>query len=136
MMADIKGVIKAMPVTGILLLIGGLAIAGMPPFNIFLSEFLVMTAGFGAGQFLAAAVMVLLLVVVFAGFLRHMVTIVFGSPSSGKQFPAVSGSRTDGMGALAIAPMIILAALVIVLGFYIPQPLQTLIRDAVQVFNQ
>jgi hypothetical protein len=32
--------------------------------------------------------------------------------------------------------MAILVALVIVLGFYIPQPLQTLIRDAVQVFGQ
>jgi hydrogenase-4 component F len=136
MMADIKGVIKVMPVTGVLLLIGGLAIAGMPPFNVFLSEFLVMTAGFGAGQFLAAAIMILLLVIVFAGFLRHLVPMVFGSPPAGKEVPAESGSRTDGMGALAIAPMVILAAFVILLGLYIPQPLQTLIRDATQVFNQ
>ena len=44
-MAEIRGIIKVMPVTGALLLVGGLAIAGMPPFNIFLSEFLALTVG-------------------------------------------------------------------------------------------
>jgi hydrogenase-4 component F len=108
----------------------------MPPFNIFLSEFLVMTAGFGTGQFLVTSVMIILLVVVFAGFLRHLVPMVFGNPASGKAVPTEKGTGTDGMGAFAVVPMLILAALVIVLGFYIPQPLQTLIRDATQVFAQ
>jgi hydrogenase-4 component F len=135
-MVEIKGIVKVMPVTGTLLLLGGLAIAGMPPFNIFLSEFLVMTAGFGTGQFLVTSVMIILLVVVFAGFLRHLVPMVFGNPASGKAVPTEKGTGTDGMGAFAVVPMLILAALVIVLGFYIPQPLQTLIRDATQVFAQ
>ena len=135
MMAEIRGIIKVMPVTGVLLLIGGLAIAGMPPFNIFLSEFLVLTAGFGTGQFVVVSTMILLLVVVFAGFLRHLVPMVFGSPPPGKTTTSDEGAGPDGMGVLAIVPMLILAALVIILGFYIPQPLQTLIRDATQVFN-
>ncbi len=40
------------------------------------------------------------------------------------------------MGVLAVVPMLVLAALVIILGFYVPQPLQTLIREATQVFSQ
>ena len=81
--------------------------------------------------------MILLLVVVFAGFLRHLVPMVFGSPSRREGGPlAERGRETDGMGVLAVVPMAILVALVVVLGFYIPQPLQTLIRDAVQVFGQ
>ncbi len=91
MMAEIKGIIKVMPVTGVLLLIGGLAIAGMPPFNIFLSEFLVLTAGFGTGQFVVSSAMILLLVVVFAGFLRHLVPMVFGSPPPGKTITSGRG---------------------------------------------
>jgi hydrogenase-4 component F len=136
-MTEIKGVIKTMPVTGALLLVGGLAIAGMPPFNIFMSEFLVMTSGFGSGQFIAASLMILLLVVIFAGFLRHLVPMVFGTPNA-PGMAAVAGARPreDDAGKLAILPMAILALLVIVLGFYIPLPLQTLIRDAVQVFGQ
>src|SRR5208282_1977898 len=133
---EIRGVIKTMPVTGAFLLIGGLAIAGMPPFNIFLSEFLVMTAGFGAGQFLATSIMILLLVVVFAGFLRHLVPMVFGSPASGRALPSEKGPGPDGVGILAVIPMLILAGLVVLLGFYVPEPLQTLIRDAAQVFGQ
>jgi hydrogenase-4 component F len=136
-MAEIKGVIKTMPVTGALLLVGGLAIAGMPPFNIFLSEFLVMTSGFGTGQFLAGSLMILLLVVIFAGFLRHLVPMVFGSTKRpGRAVPADARPGEDRAGKLAILPMAILVGLVIILGFYIPQPLQTLIRDAVQVFGQ
>jgi hydrogenase-4 component F len=136
-MTEIKGVIKTMPLTAAFLLVGGLAIAGMPPFNIFLSEFLVMTSGFGSGQFLAASLMILLLVVIFAGFLRHLVPMVFGSPEGpGWAVSADERLGEHGEGKLAILPMGILLALVIVLGFYIPQPLQTLIRDAVQVFGQ
>ena len=45
-MSKIKGIIRSMPVTGILFLIGGLALVGMPPFNIFLSEFMILSSGF------------------------------------------------------------------------------------------
>jgi len=135
-MSEIRGVIKTMPLTGAVLLVGGLAIAGMPPFNIFLSEFLVLTSGFGGGQFVAASLMLLLLVVIFAGFLRHLVPMVFGSPKGPGLVLTASegpGERGAGLSVLAIG---VLVALVVVLGLYVPQPLQTLIRDAVQVFGQ
>jgi hydrogenase-4 component F len=135
-MTEIRGVIKVMPVTGTLLLIGGLAIMGMPPFNIFVSEFLVLASGFAGGHFIAASAMVLLLVVVFAGFIRHLVPMVFGSPKVTGAFTAEATKGKDHAGALAILPMAVLAALVVILGFYVPQPLQTLIRGAVQVFGQ
>ncbi|MCC2686227.1 MAG: NADH-Ubiquinone/plastoquinone, partial [Paenibacillaceae bacterium] len=35
----IKGVVRAMPFTGVLMMIGALAIVGTPPFGIFTSEF-------------------------------------------------------------------------------------------------
>ena len=136
-MAEIRGIIRVMPVTGALLLCGGLAIAGMPPFNIFVSEFLVITSGFGGGQFLASSVMLLLLVVIFAGFLRQLVPMIFGNPKdSGMAVPTDAMTQRDDMGAMALLPMVVLAILAIILGFYMPQPLQTLIRDAVQVFGQ
>ncbi|HUI01384.1 MAG TPA: hydrogenase 4 subunit F [Nitrososphaerales archaeon] len=132
-MSEIRGVIKVMPFTGALLLVGGLAIVGMPPFNIFASEFLALTSGFAGGQFMAASAMILLLVLVFAGFIRQLVPMVFGSPSSDRSAPLGSTERKDDMGMLAVLPMVILATIVVVLGFYMPQPLQTLIRDAVHV---
>lgn len=41
---DVRGVWKAMPVTGSILAIGGLALVGSPPFNIFMSEFIILWA--------------------------------------------------------------------------------------------
>jgi len=137
MMADIKGVVKAMPFTAVLMIIGGLAIVGLPPFNIFASEFLVLTAGFGDGQFLAVSLMIVLLALVFAGFMRHLVGMAFGSPKeTGRVVQDLPLAGHGDSGPMAIVPMVILAAVVVVLGFYMPQPLQTLIRDAVQVFGQ
>ncbi len=136
-MEEIRGVIKVMPITGTLFLIGGLAIAGMPPFNVFLSEFLVLASGFGSGQFLVTSLMLLFLVVIFAGFLRHLVPMMLGNPNESRTIvPAEKDIQTREMGLLAIIPVATLAIFVIVLGFYVPQSLQTLIRDATQVFAE
>lgn len=121
-MLKIKGIIKVMPVTGVLFLIGGLALVGIPPFNIFLSEFMILSTGFKSGQFIATSIVILFLIVTFAVFLRHLIKMVFGNPSS--------EMKKDDMGKLAIIPMVILGSLVIILGFYIPVQLQTLVQNA------
>ncbi len=139
-MSDIKGIIKIMPVTGVLFLIGGLAIVGMPPFNIFVSEFLILSSGFGSGQFIASALVIAFFVVIFAGFMRHLIRMVFGQPKlSGRGSALPQGGdamRKDDMGLFAVIPMIVLAALAIILGLYIPQPLQTLANNVMDVFDQ
>ncbi len=126
-MSKIKGIIKVMPITGALFLIGGFALVGMPPFNIFLSEFLVLSSGFQSGQFLVTMIVIAFLVITFAVFLRHLIKMTFGNP--------VSEMKKDDMGNLAIIPMIILASLVIIFGFYIPEQLQTLVHNASSIIN-
>lgn len=126
-MSKIKGIITVMPVTGALFLIGGFALVGMPPFNIFLSEFLVLSSGFQSGQFLVTMIVIAFLVITFAVFLRHLIKMVFGSP--------VVEMKQDDMGKLAVIPMAILASLVIIFGFYIPNQLQTLIHNASSIIN-
>src|SRR5574338_1567209 len=126
-MSKIKGIIKVMPVTGILFLIGGLALVGMPPFNVFLSEFLILSSGFESGQFIATSLVILFLIVTFAVFLRHLIKMIFGNPSS--------EMKKDDMGKLAIIPMAILASLALILGIYMPVQLQTLIHDASVIIN-
>jgi hydrogenase-4 component F len=126
-MSKIKGIIKVMPVTGILFLIGGLALVGMPPFNIFLSEFLILSSGFESGQFIATSIVILFLIVTFAVFLRHLIKMIFGNPPS--------EMKKDDMGKLAIIPMAILASLVIILGVYMPAQLQILVQNASVIIN-
>ena len=126
--SKITGIIKVMPVTGVLFMVGGLALVGMPPFNIFLSEFLILGAGLKSGQFLATSVIILFLVVTFAVFLRHLIRMVFGNPS-----PEI---KNESMGKLAIIPVVILGSLVFILGVYIPEQLQTLVHNASAIINQ
>ena len=134
-MAEIKGVIKTMPVTGAILLVGGLAIAGMPPFNIFLSEFLVMTSGFGSGQFLAVSVMILAPRGDIRGVLAAPRADGLRKPEGARQGRAGGRARqgSTAQGCWRSSQWGSSWSLVVVLGFYVPQPLQTLIRDAVQV---
>ncbi|MDE1863233.1 MAG: hydrogenase 4 subunit F [Thaumarchaeota archaeon] len=126
-MSKVRGIIKVMPVTGALFLIGGFALVGMPPFNIFLSEFLVLSAGFQGGQFVAVSIVIVFLAVTFAAFLRHLIGMVFGNPAAGME--------REEMGRLAIIPMAILGLLVILFGFYIPGQLQALIHDTSVIIN-
>jgi len=127
-MKQIKGVIKTMPVTGALFLMGGLAIIGMPPFNIFMSEFMIISSGFKSGQYLASSLVIFFLIVMFAGFMSHLVKMVFGNPRK--------EMKKGDLGRLAIVPMIILIILALILGFYIPEPLQILAKDVFNIINK
>ena len=127
-MSKITGIIKTMPITGILFMVGGLALVGMPPFNIFLSEFMILSSGFKAGQFLATSLVILFLIITFAVFLRHLIRMVFGKPS-----PEI---KTNEMGKLAIIPVVILGSLVFILGVYVPEQLQVLVHNAVAIISQ
>lgn len=127
-MSKITGIIKTMPITGVLFLVGGLALVGMPPFNIFLSEFMILGSGFKAGQFLATSLVILFLIITFAVFLRHLIRMVFGKPSS--------EMKTNEMGKLAIIPVVILGSLVFILGVYVPEQLQTLVHNASDIISQ
>ena len=134
-----------MPALGILFLIGGLAIGGMPPFNIFVSEFLILSSGFASGQVLATSIIIGLLVVVFAGFIRHIVRMVFGTPKDsiksdhlqiGLEAGSGTSERAHRRDPLAMIPMAVLAALILIFGFYIPQPLHALASNVTEIFNQ
>lgn len=125
--SKIRGIIKTMPLTGVLFLIGGLAILGLPPFSVFLSEFLVLSSGFSSGQFVAILFMIIFLIAIFAAFMKHFIRMTFGNPEK--------EMRKGELGKLAIIPMIILGALTIVFGIYIPDQLRELTSDAASIIG-
>ncbi|HEX7031504.1 MAG TPA: hydrogenase 4 subunit F [Nitrososphaera sp.] len=123
--ANITGVIRVMPLSGIMFLVGGLAILGMPPFNIFFSEFLIFGSAMQTGQYLPFSLLILFVALIFAGFIRHLVRMVFGSPPAGM-------TRGE-MGKLSVIPMLLLAGLALVLGVHIPEPLQVLSNNIAEL---
>jgi hydrogenase-4 component F len=80
----IRGLIRTQPSVGWGLLIGVAAIAGFPPFGVFTSEFLLLTATMQAQPWFTVALLVGL-VVAFAGLFRHLHPMVYGAAPEGQK---------------------------------------------------
>jgi len=121
----VSGIVKSMPVTGPMLIIGGFAITGLPPFSIFLSEFTILSAGFQKGHFVSSVLMLLFIIMIFAGFFYNVSKMTLGTPKPGITRGEVSRWT---LGAMAI-----LLVFVFVLGFYIPPYFYEMIMKVVDV---
>ena len=64
---EVRGVIRVAPFTGVMVLLGALAITGVPPFGIFRSELLIVTGGFSHSRYALAGLLVVLVNVAFVG---------------------------------------------------------------------
>jgi hydrogenase-4 component F len=109
--ADIRGLTESHPALGWGLVIGVVAIAGLPPLGIFMSEFLVVTSTFARAPLLAIP-LVLGLLVAFGALLLRLNQFAFGEPTG----------RMDPVQA-SYVPMFAHLALVLAAGLYLPPPL-------------
>jgi len=125
--SEIKGsVIRVMPLTGVVFLMAMLAIIGMPPFSLFQSEFLIVRAAFDGGHLLTGALFVLFGTGVFAGALLHVGGMILGP--RGDTPVAPRRPWRDGS-------LLALAAMLVIIGFWVPAPLLELIREAAKVVS-
>jgi hydrogenase-4 component F len=109
--ADIRGLTESHPRLGWGLILGVVAIAGMPPLGIFMSEFLVVSSTI-ARQPLLALPLVAGLLIGFGALMLRLQGLVFGAPVAGGQPVRAS-----------YAPMFAHLALVLLAGLYLPGPL-------------
>jgi hydrogenase-4 component F len=114
--------LQVIPGSGVLMLVGGLALIGTPPFNIFLSKFYIFAVGLGSGYTWLMAVCLLLLVVVFTAFIRVIASALFGDRPEG-----VAKGETNW---LTLAPGALLIAMILILGVYIPPQLMGVLNAA------
>ena len=75
---SIRGVTKALPYTGTMVLLGMFALTGFPPFSIFMSEFLIIMGAFNKGAYAIAGAILLFLVVIFGAFVYRFSEMLFG----------------------------------------------------------
>ena len=110
--------------SGNVLLFGGgaLALAGMPPFNIFLSEFMTVTAGLARNHLLLIVLLLLLLTLVLAGLVRMAARVLMAKPPQ-------AVNRGD-LGWLTTSPMVILLVMMLAMGTHIPQPVIRILAGA------
>jgi len=79
----IRGVSRRLPVSGLLWLLGAVAITGAPPFGLFLSEVVILRAGLSSAHAWAVIVMAVLLIVIFVGFLNHFRALYYAPQEDG-----------------------------------------------------
>jgi hydrogenase-4 component F len=106
--ADVGGLTVTNPVLGWGLVLGVVAIAGLPPLGIFMSEFLVVSSTFARAPWLAIALAFGILIALGGLFLR-LNTIAFGEPR-GPTAPAEA----------SFVPMFAHFAIVLMVGIYMP----------------
>ncbi|MDR3096829.1 MAG: hydrogenase 4 subunit F [Paraburkholderia sp.] len=104
----IRGLTRTSPFVGWGLVLGTLAILGMPPFGVFASEFLILTTALHALPW-AVPLLMLALVVAFAVIFRRVQGMAFGEPTA---------RRLEYRPALL--PVFIHLAIGLMLGVYIP----------------
>lgn len=126
-MKEIKGLGRSMPVTAAMMVLGGAAIAGSPPFAVFISELLIISGAIAQGQLIVAGLFVALMVLVFAGITYRVFGMASGRPQEG--LPAGE------IGNLRLLPMALLAAAVLLLGLLLPSFLSDAISSVVDLFE-
>ncbi len=115
---DIRGLVQASPAVGWALMIGTLAILGLPPFGVFASEFLILTTAMRDHPW-ATPVLLLGLGVAFAAIFVRVQGMVFGETTA-RRLPHPPSAL----------PVFVHLALVLLLGLYIPPYLANWYRQA------
>jgi hydrogenase-4 component B len=115
------GLIKRMRITGTTFIIGSLAISGLPPFNGFVSEFLIYLSGFqgisiGKNDF-ALNIMAIISLAIIGGLAIACFSKVVGVVFQGEPRSAAA-QHADEKGNLMLIPMMILAAVCVLIGVF------------------
>lgn len=122
-MSRIKGLIRGNPLVGWGLVFGVMAIVGMPPFGVFTSEFLILTATMKDAPYLTP-LLLLGLGVAFAAIFRRLQ-------------PMVAGERPSYQHLINVAhvPVVLHMVLVLVIGLYMPNFLSRWFHMAVELLK-
>jgi hydrogenase-4 component F len=115
---DIRGLVTVSPTVGWGLMMGSLAILGLPPFGVFASEFLILTTAMRQEPW-STPILLFALGIAFAAVLRRVQPMVFGETTA-KRLPHSP----------ALLPVFTHLAIVLLLGIFIPPYLADWYRTA------
>jgi hydrogenase-4 component F len=120
----VTGLVRAMPATGPLFAASIAALMGLPPFGLFVSEFLLFRAGFAGGHVAAASAALLLVAVGFVGLAGHLSRMLHGAAPEGLE--AGEGPW------ILFAPFALSVAAMLVLGLLLPDTIAGIIGRIVE----
>ena len=127
-MERIRGMARLLPWTSGALVAGTLAVVGLPPFGLFISEFIILSAAFASGHYMIAVLLLAALSVVFGALLHHFQLMLAGKAET---LPAAH----PGLLPSEFAVMAVCAASLLVLGVRIPGAFSNLLHVATEVLR-
>ncbi len=114
--------------TGILWLLSFVSIAALPPFPLFISEFIIVREMIGNGKIALTVIFLLLLTIILYGISKTIFQMLFGNNENDPEIHKIHGL-------FFYLPQIIFITLLLILGVYIPEPVMTILNNAVSMFG-
>jgi hydrogenase-4 component F len=136
-MDRIRGMARVLPCTSVVLVLGGLAVAGMPPFGLFISEFAILSSAFGQARYLIAALMLAAISIAFGALLYHYQRMLSGPPGDSASAAVATGvahSRPKPL-ATEVAAMCVCGACLLLLGLRLPAVFTSVLHNAMAVLQ-
>lgn len=127
--ADVRGVVKVLRVSGILWLVGFLAITGIPPFGIFISKFVILKTALDQGRWVLAVIFLFALAVIFIGAARIFIPMAQGAYPENLKNPV---KKEEGA---RVWPAALFFIFVLILGIYISPVLNEALQKAAQMLG-
>ena len=121
----IRGMLRRVPWSGWMLLVGVFAITGSPPFGPFVSEFQILSTTFKTGHLSAGLLFLVLLLLVFFGMAGIVIQCSLGPCPE----PSEDTGRHENVA--MVLPVLFYMGLILLLGVYTPPFLQQWINEAV-----
>jgi hydrogenase-4 component F len=121
----VSGLLRVMPWTGGLFAAGMLAVIGLPPFGMFVSEFALVRAGFAGGRPVVIGLVLALLAIGFVAVITQLNRMLYGPVPAG--VAVGEGSRW------ALLPLAGCAAALTVLGLTVPSPVESLLLRIAEI---
>jgi hydrogenase-4 component F len=120
----VQGAARRLPISGPLFLAGFLAVTGSPPFAPFFSELAILNGALRGGHYWVSGLFLLFLSIIFVGMGATVLKVVQGEPPPGEWRPELGDSR------LTAGPPLVLMAVVLLLGLWVPRGLLDLFDAA------
>lgn len=138
-MEELGGIVKPMRTTSILFLIGALAISGIPPFNGFVSEFLIYngivnTLTQAHFTMSLASVTAMVSLVLIGGLCLYCFTKAFGITFLGSRRGHHHNHPVTEVPIVMIAPLLVLVSAIIFIGIF-PVPVISVLSSVLQTFG-
>ena len=121
------GVARTLPVTALVLGVAAVAVSGLPPFGLFVSELLIVTGGFTSQQAWASVVLLAGLIVVFCGVLLKLSGLLLG--------PVRADHPREQMPAGHVVAMCLPLVVLLVFSLWVPDALRQLMEQAANIIR-